>query len=330
MKFSEIIFTKNISNYLIGDDLVFIIDKNVSNLYNDLNSLGKSYIFTSNETQKSFISVSKILKFFINNNISRQSTVVAVGGGTLLDTVGFSASIYKRGLNLIYIPTTLLSMADASIGGKNAINFNNVKNVIGTFYLPKSIIINFDFIKTLKNIQIKSGLLEIVKTSLLFSVDLYKYINDNIFRILNKDISFVDKIIREAVEFKMNIVKNDLYDAGSRKLLNFGHTIAHSIELTRKLPHGIAVGYGMLLIQKIAERFYNANTDISLSLENLLRKMKIKPLNLELSEYELDLIFQDKKITNREIDIVYLNDYEYPIIKRVSINELRNQIKNMS
>lgn len=330
MKFSNIIFTDDIFKHLNNDNFVFIIDHNVYSLYEEFCTLRNFYIFKSYESQKSFTSVNKMLKFFINKNLSRHSTVVAIGGGTLLDTVGFTASIYKRGLNLIFIPTTLLAMADASIGGKNAINFNNVKNIIGTFYLPELILINVNFLNSLNNMQIKSGLLEIVKTSLLFSYDFYKYIDYNILKILKNDITIFSELIQRSVNYKVNIVINDLYDTNNRKLLNFGHTIAHSIELTRKLPHGIAVGYGMLFIQKYAERFYNANPAISENLNNLLIKMKIRQFNFELSEYELDLIFQDKKLSNNEIDIVFLRDYEYPIIQNVNINELRNQIQNMS
>jgi 3-dehydroquinate synthase len=330
MNISELIYTDNISNYIDESNSVLIIDKKVYSLFPEFNTFKKTLLFHSSEINKSFYSINKILNFFIENKLSRNSKVYAIGGGTLLDTVGFAASIYKRGINIINVPTTLLSMADASIGGKNAINFNNTKNIIGTFYLPIQVLINLNFLNTLENKHFKSGLLEIVKISLLFSKELFNFININQLKDIRNSKIIIEKIIKEAVHYKTKLVMEDYYDVGRRKLLNYGHTIAHSIELTRKIPHGIAVGYGMLLMQKYAENYYGANPELSITLIKLISKLRIKPFIFELSEIELDLVFQDKKLSNKEIDIVFLKDYEYPIIKRVSINELRNKIKNMS
>jgi len=180
----------------------FIIDYNVDKLYNISQKLdsNKFLRIKSGEKTKSFIGVQKILNFFISNELSRSSEVVAIGGGSTLDLVGFTTSIYKRGIPLHFVPTTLLSMGDASIGGKNGINYRKIKNIIGTYKLPRTILIDSSFTKTLPKKEIVSGYIEILKMSMLNSWKFFNFLLSNSFKKLITN--HLDEIIQKSIQRK--------------------------------------------------------------------------------------------------------------------------------
>lgn len=195
------------------------------------------------ESSKSLEVFGKLLQTMLDNGFSRKDCVVAVGGGVVGDLSGFAASAYMRGIDFYNIPTTLLSQIDSSIGGKTAINFGGVKNIVGAFYQPKKVIIDPELLKTLPERQISNGLAEAVKMSLTSDKELF-----SIFE--NKDInSNIDEIIIRSLNVKKSVVEQDEKEAGLRRILNFGHTIGHGIESSENLSelyHGECVALGMI------------------------------------------------------------------------------------
>ena len=195
------------------------------------------------EGSKSLEVFGKLLQTMLDNGFSRKDCVVAVGGGVVGDLSGFAASAYMRGIDFYNIPTTLLSQIDSSIGGKTAINFGGVKNIVGAFYQPKKVIIDPELLKTLPERQISNGLAEAVKMSLTSDKELF-----GIFE--NKDInSNIDEIIIRSLNVKKSVVEQDEKEAGLRKILNLGHTIGHGIESSENLSelyHGECVALGMI------------------------------------------------------------------------------------
>ncbi|MBQ8791270.1 MAG: 3-dehydroquinate synthase [Ruminiclostridium sp.] len=195
------------------------------------------------EGSKSLEVFGKLLQTMLDNGFSRKDCVVAVGGGVVGDLSGFAASAYMRGIDFYNIPTTLLSQIDSSIGGKTAINFGGVKNIVGAFYQPKKVIIDPELLKTLPERQISNGLAEAIKMSLtsdkeLFDIFETKDIEDNI-----------DEIIIRSLNVKKSVVEQDEKEAGLRRILNFGHTIGHGIESSENLSelyHGECVALGMI------------------------------------------------------------------------------------
>lgn len=195
------------------------------------------------ESSKSLETFSKLLQTMLNHGFSRKDCVVAVGGGVVGDLSGFTASAYMRGIEFYNIPTTLLSQIDSSIGGKTAINFGGVKNIVGAFYQPKKVLIDPELLKTLPQRQISNGLAEAIKMSLtsdkkLFDIFENANIEDNL-----------DEIIIRSLNIKKSIVEQDEKESGIRKILNFGHTIGHGIESSIgmcELYHGECVALGML------------------------------------------------------------------------------------
>ncbi len=192
------------------------------------------------EESKSLETFGTLLETMLDNGFSRKDCVVAVGGGVCGDLSGFVASAYMRGIDFYNIPTTLLSQIDSSIGGKTAINFKNVKNIVGAFYQPKKVLIDPDVLSTLPDRQIANGLAEAIKMSLTSDCELFDiFENQNI----NEKI---DEIIVRSLNIKKDVVEQDEKEAGLRKILNFGHTIGHGIETSSSLYHGECVALGMI------------------------------------------------------------------------------------
>ncbi len=195
------------------------------------------------EASKSLEVFGKLLQTMLDNGFSRKDCVVAVGGGVVGDLSGFAASAYMRGVDFYNLPTTLLSQIDSSIGGKNAINFGGVKNIVGAFYQPKKVLIDPDLLKTLPPRQISNGLAEAVKMALTSDKELFELFE-------TKDIeSNLDKIIIRSLNIKKDVVEQDEKETGLRKILNFGHTVGHGIESSEgmsELYHGECVALGMI------------------------------------------------------------------------------------
>lgn len=195
------------------------------------------------ESSKSFETFEKLLQTMLDRGFSRKDCVVAVGGGVVGDLSGFAASAYMRGIDFYNIPTTLLSQIDSSIGGKTAINFGGVKNIVGAFYHPKKVLIDPTLLKTLPSRQISNGLAEAVKMALTSDKDLFRIFE-------SADIeSNLDEIIIRSLNIKKSVVEQDEKESGLRKILNFGHTIGHGIESSEKMStlyHGECVALGMI------------------------------------------------------------------------------------
>lgn len=194
------------------------------------------------EDSKSITTFEALLKTMLENGFSRKDCVVAVGGGVVGDLAGFAASAYMRGIDFYNIPTTLLSQIDSSIGGKTAINFCGVKNIVGAFYQPKKVLIDPELLKTLPPRQISNGLAEAIKMALTSDAELFDLIE-------NKDINEnIDEIIIRSLSIKKSVVEEDEKEAGLRKILNFGHTVGHGIESSNlnELYHGECVALGII------------------------------------------------------------------------------------
>lgn len=199
-------------------------------------------VFPNGEDHKCLATMEMLFQAMLDNGFTRKDCVVAVGGGVVGDLAGFTASSYMRGIDFYNIPTTVLSSVDSSVGGKTAVNFGNVKNIIGAFWQPKKVLIDVDLLKSLPQRQISNGLSEALKMSMTFDKQLFDlFQNGNPF-------DHIEEIIYRSVQLKANVVEQDEKEAGLRKVLNYGHTIGHGVELTTEgaLFHGECVGLGMI------------------------------------------------------------------------------------
>ena len=236
-------------NSRFSDESLFIIDSNLNNLKIDEQVNAQVSYFDINEETKNLTSVEKIWDLLFQHNLNRSSEIVIIGGGVLLDVCAFASSTFKRGVSFTFVPSTLLSMVDASHGGKNGFNNTYGKNQIGTFTLPESVIVCYQLLDTLPEAHYKDGLIELIKHGMIA--------NEKIFNSMITKTSFnVEfEIIREGIDVKLKIVSEDFLEGNKRKLLNFGHTVGHLVEKDSnyEITHGQAVAIGIyyeLLISK--------------------------------------------------------------------------------
>ena len=194
------------------------------------------------------------MEYLIDHNFNRRDAIIALGGGVVGDLSAFIASTYMRGIDFYNIPTSLLAMVDSSIGGKCAIDFLGIKNIVGSFYQPNKVIIDIDTLKTLPKREFSAGLAEAFKMALCFDKELAALI----LRDPNIE-NNIDKVVVSSINIKKRVVEEDTYESGLRKVLNYGHTVGHAIEAIEspKLLHGEAVAQGMLFASSKERFFYD-------------------------------------------------------------------------
>jgi 3-dehydroquinate synthase len=319
------LLSKNAINF---NQCLVIIDRNVPNkiISKFINFLPKKKItkhyFIASEKNKNQKGVDKILSILLNKNFNRNDCLISIGGGITGDVSGFAASIFKRGLKWVNIPTTLLSQVDSSIGGKTGVNTKYGKNLIGTFYQPNLVISDINFLKSLSKRELTCGYGEILKHSLIADKKFFLFLNKNGSKILNLKSPLIEKAIYQSCLIKKKVVENDEKEFGLRKILNFGHTFAHAFEATlkysKKLNHGEAVILGF----KTAAKFSLLNKILDIKeyklIENHLNIFKLPDdINKFFSKKSLKTILsfmkKDKKNNTRKINLVLLKKIGQPI-----------------
>jgi 3-dehydroquinate synthase len=283
---------------------LFISDGNTSVKCLPLLNLDKYHeiVIPSGELSKRFDICEAIFQKLLELNINRNGCIVNLGGGVVTDLGGFCASIYKRGISFINIPTSLLGMVDAALGGKTGINYLGLKNTIGTFSTAEKTIIFPEFLKTLPEKELRSGLAEVLKHGLIQDHSLW----DNCVQYL-KGSGAISEIIEPAVKVKQNIVESDPFENGIRKLLNFGHTIGHAIESVKfeseSISHGDAVIAGMICETYISQRI------------GILDKESADEISAILTQY---------------FDLIHLTEKELEIVRSNMLNDKKNTEKGVN
>ena len=286
-----------------------ITNKTVAKLH--LGSLKKQFkgfelkiaILPDGERYKNFFQVQNLYKTALKSGITRKCFAVAFGGGVIGDISGFFASTYMRGIKFFQIPTTLLAMVDASIGGKTAVNMKEGKNLIGTFYMPEAVLIDVDFLKTLPEKEFKNGLAEVIKYGAMNKM-FFESLKKNLKQILKKDEKILINTIKFCVNIKTEIVKRDFREKGLRQILNFGHTIGHAIESAGnyRTKHGFAVALGMIYEvllsvylgkcpQKVAEDFISVLNQAGFRMKELDLASLFKGISYDKKVVDINPVF---------------------------------------
>lgn len=300
-------------------NLFLVVDKNVYQLYstqidilvNNHKEKINIFVIEVSEKLKSFTTMQNIYKELIDNDYSRDTLLVAIGGGIVGDVCGFVAATFSRGIQYIQVPTTLLATVDSSVGGKTGINFGNTKNIIGAFNQPNFVLIDIDFIQTLKREEILSGLGEIVKYAFLTDKFFYKYVSNNIDKVFDKNPSVLTKLISESVKFKGDVVVNDEKEQAIRKVLNLGHTFAHAFEVETKykLKHGQAVIVGIAAAIFLSYRLELISNSKMANLLELIYRFKDEISFGEINfDNAISVMQRDKKNRDGKIRFVLLKD----------------------
>ena len=282
------------------------------------------------ENLKSLTGFEHLLEIMLEHNIGREDYVIPVGGGSVTDAVGFAASVFKRGVKIINVPTTLLGMVDAAVGGKTAINFRNTKNLVGSFYFPEEIWINGDFLYTLPQREYRSGIAEMLKYGFIMDSDLLDLMQNNAGRIAGRERTALMTAVKRCIDDKITVVKQDPFEKKNiRNILNYGHTIGHSLEAASgfNITHGEAISVGMVMENRFGVEFMGMSPEGSARTEDILRSFSLpvspRDLNLPMDISLLkDTLLRDKKSRQGKILMPFIKETGKAEVKSVPVEML--------
>ena len=301
-----------------------------------------SFNFKSNEKTKSLKSVNFFINKLLSKNFNRSDLIIGIGGGITGDLAGFVASIFKRGINFISVPTTLLAQVDAAVGGKTGVNSSYGKNLIGSFYQPKLVISDTSFLKSLKKKEMVCGYAEILKHAVINDKKFFNWLKSNTKYIFLHDSKKLIYAIKKSCKIKLSFVNKDVNEKNLRMILNFGHTFAHAIEVknnySKNITHGEAVLAGIILATKLSLIKKVCNKKV---LKDLLEIYKTNNLNYTFSKYKntkeinglIPYLKNDKKNNDEKINFILLNRIgktTMPNKHKISINELKKNVKRLT
>lgn len=321
-----------ILKHLKGKKFVVVISQKVDKLYGSLLGFEKNdkFILKDGENQKNLKNYEKILAFCLNKKLTRDDAIIAIGGGVAGDIAGFVASSYMRGIDFIQVPTTLLACVDSSVGGKTAVNTSFGKNLIGSFYQPKAVIINTNFLKTLDERNFKTGLGEVVKYAFIEKsckcqeeLNLINFLEENYKKILDYDSQILTELIKICLLLKISVVENDEKESGLRRILNFGHTYGHAIEkLTKykKYTHGECVVEGIKFAFNLALNNNLIDKNYLYFMQDVIKKFSFK----EIPPFELKKVIPVMKTDKKSSTdfIRFILPVDYSTVKEFEFNEL--------
>jgi 3-dehydroquinate synthase len=313
---------ESVGNLLPDRGVAIITDDNVFRLYGNKFPNFPTFSIASGEESKKISVIENLAYKLLDAGIDREGFLLAIGGGVVSDIAGFLAAIYMRGIKFGVVSTTLLSQVDASVGGKNGVNLGETKNIIGTIRQPAFVICDPVMLNTLPEDEYLSGLAELIKTAIIGDRDLFEIIAKNADEIINRNSELLSTLIAKSVKFKSLVVSEDEFESGLRRILNFGHTFGHAIELTQKIKHGFAVAAGM----ELAARFSFAKGFISEnerdSIVNILKQFKLTRAMPADKDEIRRLILHDKKKSGDFINFVFLEGIGQATVKKTNIDEI--------
>jgi len=303
---------KLIKKLKLGKNFAIITDSKVKKLYGgkllwNLRKAGftaELFHFPEGEKSKNLHTVESLAEQMAEKSFDRSSVVIALGGGVVGDVAGLVASTFMRGIPIIQIPTTLLAMINSSIGGKTGVNLKHGKNLFGTFHLSTAVFIDPYLLKTLARKHLKNGLAEAIKYGVVKSEKLFSFIEKNLTKILKLDYKILEKLIKDCVKIKTEIVKEDPTEKDLRMILNYGHTFGHAIERLSNytLLHGFAISLGMVLANQKAVKLGLLSPANSLRIKNLLLRADLPVYTMH--KPTLKDVIHDKKTANNIIAFV--------------------------
>ncbi|MGD8881444.1 MAG: 3-dehydroquinate synthase [Desulfobacterales bacterium] len=317
---------ENLQQYIPVARPIIITDVNVGKLYPlDAMAAGVITIATGEEI-KTLDTVQQIYAQLLSIDADRSAFIVGIGGGIVCDIAGFVASTFLRGVRFGFVATTLLSQVDASVGGKNGVNFQGYKNIVGLFHQPEFVICDPEVLKTLPQKEIACGLAEIVKHAAIADVDLFAYLEQNYTDVLALDSQTIEKLVLASVTLKSAVVSRDEIEKGERRKLNFGHTFGHAIEKVAGISHGEAVSRGMAIAAAISVKKGMLTADENKRLRALLNNLKLPTYFGLESKAVVNAIGKDKKREGNYIHFVLLDGIGSAIVQKITFEELEDAI----
>jgi len=312
-----------------GAKLIILTDDQVFGLHAEKFSGYPVISFVAGEANKQQATVNNIIDELIKHEADRNTFLIAVGGGVVTDIGGYVAAIYMRGIRLALVPTSILAMVDATIGGKNGIDVGLLKNLVGTFRQPDFILYDYSFLSTLPFDQWVNGFAEIIKHACVRDAKLFAFLEQHNLHEFQNDHHLISELIEKNVNIKSSVVAADVYEKGERKILNFGHTIGHAIENTYHLSHGQAVSIGMVAACNLSEQIGELHFEEARRVVSLLAKYHLS-VDIETDhEQVFEILKMDKKRSADTIDFILLSEIGRATIQSVPLDTLQKHIKEI-
>ena len=305
--------------------VVVVSDTNIDRHYHSLIEPYDHVLIGLGEASKTLLTLDAIYRRFIELGVDRSCFVLAIGGGIVTDVAGFAASTFMRGLEFGFISTSLLGQVDASVGGKNGVNVDGYKNMVGTFTQPKFVICDVDLLRTLSPREFRTGLAEIIKAAVIADAELFEMLEQADFSTLQRDSDTLREMVYRAIKVKADIVERDERESGDRRLLNLGHTLAHAIEKSSsKFNHGEAVAVGLAMIAEVAtSRDMLAVADKERIVALLERAGFMLDAPVEIRTL-LKAVAKDKKAEGSDIHIVFPLGVGRCTVEKMPVEEFKS------
>lgn len=320
---------EDLFSFCSRDKTVIITDENIYNYHIEKFAGFKIIKLAPGEKMKNQQSVDHIIKKLLELEVDKHTFILGVGGGVVSDIAGYVASIFKRGVRLGLVPTTVLGMVDAAIGGKNGIDVGFYKNMVGTIYQPEFILYDYSFLNTLPVREWVNGFAEIIKHACIKDALLFSTLERYDLHTIQSDNTLIASLVEKNAAIKMDIVTADEYEKADRKLLNFGHTFGHAIENLHQLPHGHAVSIGIVAACNLSEKINGLHFEDVRRVVKLLAKYHL-PVDIETDYTKVfDVLKLDKKREDNKMHFVLLNRIGDAEAKPVNMDFLQENIKSI-
>lgn len=324
---SKIIIGESLKNfhwYVNGKRAVIVTDENVYRHYRSLFGDWDVICISPGEEFKDLFTVESIYRQLLRLEVDRSCFIVGIGGGIVCDITGFAASTYMRGLPFGFVSSTLLAQVDASLGGKNGVNFRGYKNMIGSFNQPGFVVCDLEMLKTLSKRELLCGFAEIVKHAAIGNRELFHFLEERFHDALNLDRQVLEKVIYDSIIVKSAVVEKDEKEKGERRKLNFGHTLAHALEKTIGIPHGEAVSIGMAAAADLSVRMKLLPRGDAEKIKQLLKKFNL-PTKIAAGVGRKEIFAAMRKDKKREgggIHFVLLKGIGEAVVEEIPLEQL--------
>lgn len=320
---------KNFRKYAEGSNIVVITDTNVKSHYFEYFKDSPIIKIGTGEHIKNLETVNSIIDKLILLEADRSTFIVGIGGGVVCDIAGFVASIFMRGVRFGFVATTLLAQVDASVGGKNGVNFSSYKNIVGVFNQPEFVICDPLMLKTLPKRELCNGFAEIIKHTLIADQEMFEKLEENCTAAMKLDKEFMEEIIAHSIQTKADIVNKDEFEHGERRKLNFGHTYGHAIERVSGIAHGKAVSIGMVVAAKISRaKNYISDEDVD-RIISLIESFEL-PVYTRINKVEVfNNLKKDKKKEMDSIYYVFLKQIGEAAVEKTTLRAMEEFLHDM-
>jgi 3-dehydroquinate synthase len=309
---------------------VIITDDNVKRQYGNRFPEAPVFAVTPGEVSKKLEVIEHLAERLLEEGIDRSGFILAIGGGVVCDLAGFLASIYMRGVRCGYVSSSLLSQVDASTGGKNGVNLGGTKNILGTIRQPEFVICDPAMLLTLPEQEYLSGLAELIKTAVIGDKELFDLLERSYDEIINRNYNILSVLVTKSVYFKASVVSEDEKETGLRRILNFGHTFGHAVELQKSVKHGFAVASGMELATEFSfEKGFIKRSEKE-RIVNILNRFGLLCKHDIPSDNINRLILHDKKRTGEDINFVFTEGIGRATVKKISVGEITGFYKRFT